>query len=93
MAASATQLGLTGHGADQATAVANLRRGLLAWCRGLGRQGLLEQGLDRHGVRWDRTGGDIEIFEVVSPSEITIRYEDSTARLQPASQSLSAPQT
>lgn len=92
VAAEATQFGLAGHGEDEAAAVAALRRGLLAWCRSLSRQGLLEKGLDRHGVEWEKVGADIEIRERVSAGELTSRYENPTAPQPLASQSPTAPQ-
>lgn len=60
-------LGLTGHGIKQDAAVESLQRGILAWCLGLRKAGILENVLERKGITFHRDGNsiDIEIGDVV----------------------------
>jgi hypothetical protein len=61
VAARASELGLTGHGRDDAHALASLERGVVAWCHGLAADGSLEDVLTRQGVEWRQEGEGISL--------------------------------
>jgi len=56
------QLRLSGHGKDTDAAIDCLRRGVVAWCRGLDARGLLERVLRDKQVRFEPS--DDTSFEV-----------------------------
>jgi hypothetical protein len=58
---------LTGHGIRQEDAVESLKRGILAWCLGLRKAGILENVLERKGIVFHADGNSIgiEIGDVV----------------------------
>jgi len=64
--AYAHQLHLAGHGVDAAEAVESLRRGVLAWCKGLLRLGELEPALKARRTRWEEDGDDMLSVEVLT---------------------------
>jgi hypothetical protein len=56
------RLDLAGHGRTEAEAVSALLTAVEAWCRALGRQGVLEDALDRAGIRREDDGGGLAVI-------------------------------
>ena len=53
--------GLAANGATNDLALRSLERTLTYWCRGLEREGTLEEALHRRGIAWERTGSDLSV--------------------------------
>ena len=61
VAARVQSMGLAGHGRDPARAVADLERGVLAWCHGLAATGVLQESLELRGIEWHDAGEGIVV--------------------------------
>jgi hypothetical protein len=58
VSAIARQIGIAGHGCDQETALASLRRSVAAWVMGLTAAGRLTDALATCGIRCDDQGSE-----------------------------------
>jgi hypothetical protein len=69
-AATAPDLGLSGHGDDEEEAIQSLERAALAWCFALHRLKRLDRALGRRGILWEPLDSGIELNLLVeSPHE------------------------
>lgn len=66
--AKAVNLPLTGHGPDRASALGQLRKGVLAWCYSLARRNRLEQALGQRSILWEPGEGIAVDLQVESPT-------------------------
>ena len=70
VAARVRALGFAGHGRDRPRAVADVERGVLAWCHGLAAAGVLQESLERRGIEWQAEGEGIFVDpQVLEPED------------------------
>ena len=61
VSATAREIGLAGHGADEERAVASLHSMVLTWAQCLAAEGELERAIARRGVRARRDGEALQV--------------------------------
>ena len=61
IAARSQDLGLVGHGLEEAEALESLRHAIAAWCNGLRALNALEPALRRRHLRWEPNGSSLDI--------------------------------
>ena len=59
--ARGASIGLAAVGATDDLALGSLQRTVVGWCRGLEREGVLEDALERRGIAWETAGGELSV--------------------------------